>query len=126
MDLATIRIIDHRLHGLLDMLVDVSLTGLALVAWYYDLSAAAIALPFVIGLCNLVYSGFTRYALGRQHLISFPTHLVLDAVAGVALIAGAGVLADAVPYRASLFAMGVGILGAVALTNPEVPSDSVS
>jgi len=113
-------IINHRLHGALDLLVDITLAGIAAAAWWSGASTPAIVLPGVIGITNLIYSAITSYALGRHHLISFPTHLRLDAVAGIALIIGAVVLPEQPVYRGALLMMGVGILGAVALTDPEV------
>ncbi|MFN3201264.1 MAG: hypothetical protein ACE366_22880 [Bradymonadia bacterium] len=112
--------ITHRVHGVLDMLVDVSLVALAVVAWQQGVSLAAAILPGIIGVANLLYSMLTTYALGRKHLISFPMHLGLDAAAGVVLLAGGALFSEAMLYRVALMVMGGGILGAVALTNPEV------
>ena len=115
--------IPHTVHGVLDLLVDVSLVGGAGLAWWSGASGTAVVLPGMVGVANLLYSAFTRYALGRSHLISFRTHLVLDAVAGLLLLGGGLALPEALLYRAGMVAMGLGILGAVALTNPEVEDE---
>ena len=114
------RFIKHSLHGALDLVVDVALAGLAVAAWWTGAAPAAIALPGLIALANLTYSAVTAYAPGRRQLISFRTHLALDAVAGVALLAGGAALPESDLYRVAMAAMGVGILGAVAFTDPEV------
>ena len=118
-----LRFIKHPLHGALDLVVDASLAGLAVAAWWTGASAAAIVLPGLIALANLTYSAMTRFALGRNHLISFRIHLALDALAGVVLVAGAAVLPESELYRVAMAALGVGILGAVAVTDPEVELD---
>jgi hypothetical protein len=115
--------IGHRLHGWLDVLVDLTLTVIAGAAWWHDASVTAVVLPGLIAAANLTYSSVTRYALGRRHLIGFSTHLALDAVAGIALVIGAAALTEPLPYRGALLAMGLGILGAVLLTDPEVAPD---
>lgn len=84
----------------------------------------AVVLPALIAAVNLAYSSVTRYALGRRHLIGFSTHLALDAVAGIALVIGAAALTEPPLYRGVLLAMGLGILGAVLLTDPDVAAES--
>ena len=112
--------IKHPLHGALDLVVDVTLSGLAVAAWWTGASPAAVALPAIIAVANLSYSAMTTYALGRRHLISFRAHLALDAVAGALLVAGGAALPESDLYRLAMLAMGVGILGAVVLTDPNV------
>ena len=79
-------IIPTRIHGVLDYLV-----GLLLIAapWMFGFAdnRAAMAVAVVIGAGTIAYSLITNYELGLAHLIPMSTHLWIDLIAGLFLIA---------------------------------------
>jgi hypothetical protein len=80
------RIIDSKVHGILDYLV-----GLLLIAapWLFGFSrgGAETWVPVVLGAGAVLYSLLTRYELGALKLIPFKMHLALDVASGVLLAA---------------------------------------
>jgi hypothetical protein len=80
------RIIPTKVHGVLDYLV-----GLLLIAapWAFGFAqgGAETWVPVVLGAGALVYSLITDYELGVVRAISMRTHLVLDAMSGLLLLA---------------------------------------
>ena len=76
------------------------------------------AVPLVGGLANFTYSLLTNYAHGRVPVMPFRAHLVLDALIGVCLLV-ATLATQVFWYQVVLAALGLGIVVAVALTQPE-------
>ena len=71
------------------------------------------------GVGLIVYSLLTDYTFSVAKAIPFKTHLVLDSLAGLVLIALAFLLELDVVARAYLIMMGAGVLLVVAVTQTE-------
>src|SRR5215813_639393 len=81
------RFISPRVHGVLDYTVATVLIGAPLVLNFAASSVAAAILSIAAGIGLTAYSLFTNYSAGLRHLIPWRVHLMLDAVAAVALLA---------------------------------------
>ena len=66
----------------------------------------------------LAYSLLTDYSIGARRLISMRAHLVLDAVAALALIAAPLALGFGGVPRAFYFTVGIAVLLVVAVSDP--------
>lgn len=79
------RFIPTRVHGALDYLVGVLLIA---APWLFNFSGteAATWTTVLIGAGTIVYSTLTNYEFGVAPVISMPTHLGIDGMAGIILI----------------------------------------
>lgn len=79
------RFIPTRVHGMMDYLVGALLIG---APWLFGFAGneAATWTVVIIGAGTIVYSLLTNYELGAASLISMPTHLGIDGLAGIVLI----------------------------------------
>ena len=79
-------VIPTRVHGILDYA-----TAIVLIAapwlFQFDDHRTAMLVPVVLGLGIILYSLLTDYEFGIAHLISMPTHLMLDVLGALVLIA---------------------------------------
>jgi hypothetical protein len=78
--------IPTRVHGVLDYLVSLVLTGLPWLGGFAT-GGPETWVPVVLGLAAIGYSLFTAYELGVWRRIPMPAHLALDAVHGLVLLA---------------------------------------
>jgi hypothetical protein len=80
------KIISTKVHGYLDYAM-----GMLLIVspWLFDFyrGGAETWVPIVLGISTIVYSLMTDYELGITRMISMKTHLILDAMSAVFLIA---------------------------------------
>jgi SPW repeat-containing protein len=78
--------IPTRIHGVLDYA-----TAIVLIAapWLFgfDEHRNATLVPVILGIGIILYSLLTDYELGLADVIPMPTHLILDALGGLVLIA---------------------------------------
>ncbi len=83
--------IPTRVHGVLDYLMGVLLIA---APWLLGFATGGPEqwAPVVAGAAALLYSLFTDYELGLVRKIQMPVHLLLDGLAGAALIASPWVL----------------------------------
>jgi len=97
-------IIPVRVHAILDYLVGLVLIVAPYLLGFADGSAAQ-WVPQIIGAATLIASLLTRYDLGLIKVIPFRTHLVLDMLMGVILLASPWVLgfADRIWWPHALF-----------------------
>lgn len=79
------RFIPTRVHGMLDYLVGALLIAAPWIFGFSD-NEAATWVPVIIGASTIVYSLLTNYELGAVPLISMPTHLGIDGLAGIVLL----------------------------------------
>jgi hypothetical protein len=118
------RFLPTRIHGLLDYGVGfILMISPWLFSFHYG--GAETWVPFVLGLGAIVYSIFTDYELGRVKRVPMPTHLTLDVLSGVFLLASPWVFgfADVVYVPHVLFGL-LEIL--VSLTTQTRPSYDMS
>jgi hypothetical protein len=80
------KIISTRAHGVLDYLVGLLLIAAPFVLGFAD-NTAAMWVPVILGAGTILYSLMTDYELGAFHVLSMPTHLVIDLVSGIFLAA---------------------------------------
>ena len=80
------RFLSTYLHGFADYGVGLVLILLPYLGGFAD-GTAAQWVPQVLGLAAIVYSLFTRYELGWRHVIPMTTHLWLDGLSGLLLLA---------------------------------------
>ncbi|MEJ7684135.1 MAG: SPW repeat protein [Segetibacter sp.] len=78
------KIISTKTHGVLDYLV-----GFILIVspWLLDFAngGSQMWIPIILGLSAVLYSIITNYELGIFKIISFKTHLIIDALSGILL-----------------------------------------
>src|SRR5215813_12919518 len=80
------KFISPKLHGILDYSVAIVLIVAPVVLRFSDVSVAAAVISAVAGIGLVIYSLLTAYSGGVRALIPFRVHLVLDALAAVALL----------------------------------------
>ena len=101
----------------------------------YAAAAVLIVAPFILGINEqsliaywasiaggiglIIYSLLTDYTFSVAKVIPFKTHLVLDSLAGLVLIALALLLELDIVARTYLIVMGAGVLLVVAVTQTE-------
>ncbi len=78
------KIISSKTHGVLDYLV-----GFILIVspWVLNFANGGLQmwLPIILGTGEVLYSIITNYELGFFKIISFKTHLLIDALSGILL-----------------------------------------
>lgn len=111
------KIISTRTHGILDYTVGVLLI---IAPWLFQFAneGAAMWIPIILGIGIIFYSMITAYELGMTGVISMPTHLWIDGIAGVFLAVSPWLFdfADFV-YLPHLI-VGLLVLGVALMTNP--------
>lgn len=110
------RIISPRFHGFLDYSVAGALIGVPFLLNFAAYSLPATAISVASGVALVVYSLLTDYSAGIRNLISWRTHLTLDAVAAVALLAAPFLLGFDGLARGFYVTVAVAVLVVVATT----------
>ena len=108
-----------KLHGLGDYAAAVVLIVAPFVLGIKEQSMIAHWASVVGGIGLIIYSLLTDYTFSVAKIIPFKTHLVLDAVAGLVLIALALLLELDIIGRGYLIVMGAGVLLVVVVTQTE-------
>lgn len=114
------RIIPTRVHGMLDYIVG----ALLIVApWLFGFAqgGAETWVPVIVGAGALLYSIFTDYELGLVRRLQMPTHLMLDAGAGLFLAASPWIFGFADLVWGPHLVVGLLEIGA-ALTTEKTPA----
>ena len=112
-----IRFISQKLHGLLDY---TAAAGLITLPFLLDLSAqGAIGqwLSVAGGIALILYSLVTDYAFSAARMVPFKVHLALDLAAAVAFFVAPFVFEFTGLVAWYYFAMALGVVLVVALTN---------
>jgi hypothetical protein len=117
------KFISQKVHGILDYSVAIVLMCAPVVLRFSDVSVAAAVISAVAGIGLVIYSLLTAYSGGVRALIPFRVHLVLDALAAVALLVVPFLLGFAGTPRAFYLVIGVAVLAVVACTRVEERSD---
>lgn len=86
--------IPPKTHAILDYLVGALLIVAPYVLGFAN-GGAAQWVPMILGAATILYSLATRYELSVAKVIPYPTHLVIDAVSGVFLLASPWLLSFA-------------------------------
>lgn len=82
------RFVSTGFHGVIDYLTAIALMASPWLFGFAGYNLWATAVPVTIGAVMLVYSMFTSYELGLTRSgLSMGVHLLLDAIAGITLIA---------------------------------------
>ena len=119
------RFIRPKIHGILDYTVAVALIAAPFVLGFASvIPAAVISLAGGVGL--LLYSLVTDYSAGVRSLISFRLHLILDAVAAVALVAAPFLFGFAGIAAAFFWTVGVAVLAVVAASQSSEPIEALA
>jgi hypothetical protein len=109
------RILDARVHGVLDLIiVVVFLLGPLL----FGLGGSPAAIAYTLAIVHLVMTLLTRFPMGLRRVIPFPVHGIVELIVGVALLilpSFAG-YAPGSPARKFYLGMGAVILIVWALT----------
>lgn len=114
------RFIPTRIHGYIDYLMGVLLIA---APWLLGFAAggAETWVPVVLGAGVILYSLLTDYELGAVHTLSMPTHLWLDGLGGLLLLASPWLFGFADLVWVPHVVLGLLEIGA-ALTTETVPS----
>ena len=117
------KFISPKLHAILDYAVAIVLIVAPVVLRFSDVSVAATVISAVAGIGLVIYSLLTAYSGGVRALIPFRVHLVLDALAAVALLVVPFLLGFAGTPRAFYIVIGAAVLAVVACTRVEESSE---
>ena len=117
------KFISPKLHGILDYSVAIVLIAAPVVLRFSDVSVAAGVISAVAGIGLVIYSLLTAYSGGVRALIPFRVHLVLDALAAVALLVVPFLLGFAGTPRSFYIVIGAAVLAVVACTRVEESSN---
>jgi hypothetical protein len=117
------KFISPKVHGVLDYSVAAVLIGAPLILSFADVSVAAAVVAVAAGVGLFVYSLLTAYSAGIRAVISFPVHLVLDALAAVALLVVPSLVGFAGTPRTFYWVIGVAVLAVVACTRVQEESE---
>jgi len=82
----SVRFVSGSLHGMLDYAAAFVLITVPLMLNFQATSPLALWLSVAAGVLLVVYSLVTDYGLSLVKWIPFSTHLILDAIAGIAFI----------------------------------------
>lgn len=107
--------IPRSVHALIDYIYAFVLIGAPYVLGFSGFEAEHLVL-WGVGFGVILYSLLTNYSLGLLHLIPFRAHLVLDALAGVFLIASPWLFGFAERVWVPHVVFGLFDLGAVLLS----------
>jgi hypothetical protein len=80
------KIISRKVHGYLDYIVAVLLISAPWIFNFY-MGGAETWVPVILGISTIIYSLMTDYELGAIKIIPMNVHLIIDAIAGILLIA---------------------------------------
>jgi hypothetical protein len=109
------RILDARVHGVLDL---ITVVAFLLGPLLFGLGGSPAAIAYTLAIVHLVMTLLTRYPMGRWRVIPFPVHGIVELIVGVALLilpSYAG-YAPGSPARKFYLGMGAAILVVWALT----------
>lgn len=78
------KVINTRVHGILDYLVSLILIG---APWIFDFARneAETWVPIALGISAIIYSLITNYEMGAARVLSMRNHLGLDIASGIFL-----------------------------------------
>ena len=79
-------VINTKVHGVMDYLLGAMLMASPWLFGFYR-GGLESSVPMLIGAGTLLYSLITNYELGIANAISMKTHLILDVISGLFLIA---------------------------------------
>jgi DMSO reductase anchor subunit len=113
--------IPTAVHGVFDYLCATMLYALPrILHWRAEISL----LTTVVAGAMVIYSLLTRYEWGTLRRISMRTHLILDALAGIALCVGPLLLSESMAIKVIPFGFGLVMLVLASFTPPatDVPA----
>jgi len=116
------KFISPKVHGALDYAVASVLVVAPLILRFADVSVAAAVIAVGAGIGLFVYSLLTNYSAGLRAVIPFRVHLVLDALAAVALLVVPFLFGFAGTPRAFYLVIGTAVLVVVACTRVQEES----
>jgi len=80
------KVINTKVHGVLDYLVGAFLLAMPWLLGFYK-GGFESSVPLLMGVATILYSLITDYEFGIANALSMKAHLVIDAVSGIFLIA---------------------------------------
>jgi hypothetical protein len=117
------KFISPKVHGVLDYSTAIVLIGAPFVLNFAEVSVAAAAIAVAAGSGLVVYSLLTAYSAGVRAVIPFRVHLVLDALAAVALLIVPFLFDFAGTPRVFYLVIGIAVLALVACTRVQEDSE---
>jgi SPW repeat len=120
------KLIPTRVHALMDYTVGILLIAAPWIFSFADESSAAKWVSIILGIAVIATSAMTNYEGGfLANVVSMRMHLMTDALVGIVLIVSPWVFGfadDGANAWLPFVLIGVGELGAAAMTNP-MPGD---
>jgi hypothetical protein len=111
------RVINTRVHGVLDYLVALILIGAPWIFGFMQ-NGAETWVPVALGLSAIVYSLLTNYELGAARVLSMKTHLGLDIASGILLALSPWIFGFSDYVFVPHLVLGVLEIGAALMTDP--------
>lgn len=117
------KIISSKTHGVLDYLVGIILI---ISPWLFGFADGGPQMwtPIILGASALLYSLLTNYELGVFKILSFKTHLAIDALSGILLAASPWIFGFADDVYMPHLLFGLLEIIVVSLTNSQKTSTS--
>lgn len=106
--------IDTKTHGYLDYIMGLILIILPFIFALPE--GAATTIPILLGIGTIAYSLLTNYELGAKKILSMKTHLTIDLIAGLLLIAAPWIFGFADEVVWPFVVLGILEVGASLLT----------
>lgn len=107
--------INTKIHGYLDWFMGILLIALPFILDFPD--GAATYIPIILGACTILLSIMTDYELGMAKVISMKTHLGIDMLAGVLLLASPWLFGFSEEVKWPFVILGIAELGAALMTS---------
>lgn len=114
------RFLPTIIHGVIDYLFGIIMF---LLPWFVQLGPGENTIFYAVGILAFIYSLITKYELGLVHLISMRTHLFIDLLLGIGLIAAPMVLHSEFTVPIYFLIPGLFAITASMITKREPDSD---
>jgi len=116
------KILSTKVHGVLDYLMSIVLI---VSPWLFNFANGGpeMWIPIILGAAALIYSMMTNYELGLVKTLSMKTHLTIDAMSGVLLVASPWIFSFADTVYLPHLILGIIELVAVMMTKTQPSTD---
>lgn len=111
------KMLSTRVHGIMDYLVGILLI---ISPWLFQFAdgGPAMWIPVILGIGTILYSLMTNYEYGATNVISMPTHLWIDGIAGFFLAVSPWLIGFVDVAALPHLIIGLLEMGAALMTNP--------
>jgi len=117
-----VKFLSSKLHGFIDYAAAVALIIVPFLIFPGVTESIAFALSVVAGIALIVYSLVTDYSISVRNILPFKTHLAIDFIAGLGLIAIPFIFGFTDIVQIYYIVMGIAVLLVVMVTRNDIDS----